>query len=103
MSGRPDLRKQNRIAKWFPDMSEVTLLVLDADPTRLAWAGCTGRARILHADESTLAGQLPLADVLLVWDFTSHAVRARLAGRGPAAALGAHRERRAWTVCSAPN
>ena len=40
-----------------------------------------------------LAERLPRADVLLVWDFTSHAVRDGVAGRGPAAALGAHGER----------
>lgn len=63
-------------------MSDVTLLVLDADPPpRLG--SLTGRARILHADESTLAAQLPLADVLLVWDFTSHAVRHAWPGPGP--------------------
>lgn len=58
-----------------------TLLVLDADPPpRLG--RLTGRARIVHADESTLAGQLPYADVLLVWDFASHAVRAAWPGEG---------------------
>ncbi|MDG4858419.1 D-2-hydroxyacid dehydrogenase [Streptomyces sp. T-3] len=62
--------------------SEVTVLVLDADPPpRLG--KLTGRARILHADESTLGAQLPLADVLLVWDFTSHAVRRVWPGEGP--------------------
>jgi len=60
----------------------ITLLVLDADPPpRLG--RLTGRARIVHADETTLAGQLPDADVLLVWDFTSHAVRAAWPGEGP--------------------
>ncbi|MBC2905007.1 D-2-hydroxyacid dehydrogenase [Streptomyces cupreus] len=55
-------------------MTTPTLLVLDADPLpRLG--RLTGRARIEHADETTLAGKLPHADVLLVWDFTSHAVR----------------------------
>ncbi|MFL4904335.1 D-2-hydroxyacid dehydrogenase [Streptomyces sp. MMS24-I2-30] len=59
-----------------------TLLVLDADPLpRLG--RLTGRARVVHADESTLAGLLPTADVLLVWDFTSHAVRAAWPGGGP--------------------
>ncbi|GHB28628.1 D-2-hydroxyacid dehydrogenase [Streptomyces chryseus] len=62
--------------------TEVTLLVLDADPPpRLG--RLTGRARILHGDESTLARQLPLADVLLVWDFTSDAVRRLWPGEGP--------------------
>ncbi|MET7452519.1 D-2-hydroxyacid dehydrogenase [Streptomyces sp. NPDC005574] len=58
-----------------------TVLVLDADPLpRLG--RLTGRARIEHADESTLAARLPRADVLLVWDFTSHAVRAAWPGEG---------------------
>ncbi len=63
-------------------MTTPTLLVLDAEPLprlgRLA-----GRARIEHADESTLAERLPHADVLLVWDFTSHAVRRAWPGEGP--------------------
>ncbi|MFH0519635.1 D-2-hydroxyacid dehydrogenase [Streptomyces sp. M41] len=59
-----------------------TLLVLDADPLpRLG--RLTGRARVEHADESTLAERLPRADVLLVWDFTSHAVRHAWPGEGP--------------------
>lgn len=59
-----------------------TLLVLDADPLpRLG--RLTGRARVEHADESTLAERLPHADVLLVWDFTSHAVRHAWPGDGP--------------------
>ncbi|MFI6933330.1 D-2-hydroxyacid dehydrogenase [Streptomyces sp. NPDC050287] len=59
-----------------------TVLVLDADPLpRLG--KLTGRARIEHADASTLAERLPSADVLLVWDFTSHAVRAAWPGEGP--------------------
>jgi phosphoglycerate dehydrogenase-like enzyme len=63
-------------------MSEATLLVLDAEPLpRLG--RLTGRARVLHADASTLAEQLPLADVLLVWDFTSDAVRRAWPGKGP--------------------
>ncbi|MGW2231553.1 D-2-hydroxyacid dehydrogenase [Streptomyces formicae] len=65
-------------------MSESTVLVLDAQPPepppRLG--KLTGRARILHADASNLAGQLPLADVLLVWDFSSHAVRDAWPGEG---------------------
>ncbi|MGA5260776.1 D-2-hydroxyacid dehydrogenase [Streptomyces griseoincarnatus] len=63
-------------------MTTPTLLVLDAEPLprlgRLA-----GRVRIEHADESTLAERLPHADVLLVWDFTSHAVRRGWPGEGP--------------------
>ncbi|GAA2615642.1 D-2-hydroxyacid dehydrogenase [Streptomyces axinellae] len=63
-------------------MSETCVLVLDAEPLprldRLA-----GRARVVHADEHTLAGQLPGADVLLVWDFLSDAVREAWPGEGP--------------------
>ncbi|GAA3256537.1 D-2-hydroxyacid dehydrogenase [Streptomyces labedae] len=63
-------------------MTTPTLLVLDAEPLprlgRLA-----GRVRIERADESTLAERLPHADVLLVWDFTSHAVRRAWPGEGP--------------------
>ncbi|MFF3307111.1 D-2-hydroxyacid dehydrogenase [Streptomyces sp. NPDC002952] len=62
--------------------SGTTLLVLDAEPLpRLG--RLTGRVRIEHADESTLAERLPRADVLLVWDFTSHAVRHAWPGEGP--------------------
>ncbi|MGP4047466.1 D-2-hydroxyacid dehydrogenase [Streptomyces sp. 2A115] len=66
-----------------PHMAEkTTLLVLDAEPPpRLG--RLTGRVRIEHADESTLASLLPAADVLLVWDFTSHAVRRAWPGEGP--------------------
>jgi phosphoglycerate dehydrogenase-like enzyme len=63
-------------------MSVPTLLVLDADPLpRLG--RLTGKARIEHADETTLAERLPSADVLLVWDFTSTAVRDAWPGEGP--------------------
>jgi len=63
-------------------MTSPTLLVLDADPLpRLG--RLTGRVRIEHADASTLAARLPSADVLLVWDFTSHAVRHAWPGEGP--------------------
>lgn len=63
-------------------MTAPTLLVLDADPLpRLG--RLTGRARIVHADPGTLAERLPQADVLLVWDFTSHAVREAWPGEGP--------------------
>ncbi|MEV7243834.1 D-2-hydroxyacid dehydrogenase [Streptomyces sp. NPDC093248] len=59
-----------------------TLLVLDADPPpRLG--RLTGRARIEHTDAAGLASRLPDADVLLVWDFTSHAVREAWPGEGP--------------------
>ncbi|MFC8916268.1 D-2-hydroxyacid dehydrogenase [Streptomyces sp. NPDC047821] len=59
-----------------------TLLVLDADPPpRLG--RLIGRADVRHASEETLAAALPAADVLLVWDFTSDAVRAAWPGDGP--------------------
>ncbi|RST12201.1 D-2-hydroxyacid dehydrogenase [Streptomyces sp. WAC05374] len=58
-----------------------TLLVLDADPPpRLG--RLIGRADVRHASEETLAAALPAADVLLVWDFTSDAVRAAWPGDG---------------------
>ncbi|MER6248146.1 D-2-hydroxyacid dehydrogenase [Streptomyces griseorubiginosus] len=63
-------------------MSVPTLLVLDDDPLpRLG--RLTGRARVEHADATTLAERLPFADVLLVWDFTSTAVRDAWPGEGP--------------------
>lgn len=63
-------------------MTEPTLLVLDAEPPpRLG--SLTGRTRILHTDASGLAGLLPQADVLLVWDFLSDAVRDAWPGEGP--------------------
>jgi phosphoglycerate dehydrogenase-like enzyme len=63
-------------------MTLPTLLVLDAEPLpRLG--RLTGRARIEHADGTTLADRLPHADVLLVWDFTSPAVREAWPGGGP--------------------
>ncbi|EKX68397.1 D-2-hydroxyacid dehydrogenase [Streptomyces ipomoeae] len=59
-----------------------TLLVLDAEPPpRLG--RLTGRVTIEHADASTLAERLPSADVLLVWDFASPAVREAWPGDGP--------------------
>ncbi|AVV42441.1 hydroxyacid dehydrogenase [Streptomyces sp. P3] len=59
-----------------------TLLVLDADPPpRLG--RLTGRVRVVHTDEASLAERLPAADVLLVWDFTSRAVRDAWPGEGP--------------------
>ncbi|MFF4830686.1 D-2-hydroxyacid dehydrogenase [Streptomyces sp. NPDC001315] len=63
-------------------MTAPTLLVLDADPPpRLG--RLTGRARIVHADAGSLARHLPDADVLLVWDFASTAVRDAWPGEGP--------------------
>ncbi|MGW0705143.1 D-2-hydroxyacid dehydrogenase [Streptomyces sp. NPDC002643] len=59
-----------------------TLLVLDAEPLpRLG--RLTGRVTVEHADASTLAERLPYADALLVWDFTSRAVREAWPGDGP--------------------
>ncbi|MFF8730313.1 D-2-hydroxyacid dehydrogenase [Streptomyces sp. NPDC015171] len=59
-----------------------TVLVLDADPPpRLG--RLTGHARIVRTDAAHLAERLPAADVLLVWDFTSHAVRRAWPGGGP--------------------
>ncbi|MEU6090517.1 D-2-hydroxyacid dehydrogenase [Streptomyces sp. NPDC047085] len=66
----------------MPIPTRPTLLVLDADPPpRLG--RLTGRARILHTDADGLAGLLPEADVLLVWDFTSTAAREAWPGDGP--------------------
>ncbi|WP_338779303.1 D-2-hydroxyacid dehydrogenase [Streptomyces sp. DG1A-41] len=59
-----------------------TLLVLDTEPLpRLG--RLTGHARIEHTDAEGLAARLPRADVLLVWDFTSRAVRDAWPGEGP--------------------
>ncbi|MFJ2175754.1 D-2-hydroxyacid dehydrogenase [Streptomyces sp. NPDC087851] len=63
-------------------MPPPTLLVLTADPPpRLG--RLTGHARITSVDADGLAAQLPLADALLVWDFTSDAVRDAWPGTGP--------------------
>ncbi|GHF25333.1 D-2-hydroxyacid dehydrogenase [Streptomyces griseoluteus] len=63
-------------------MTLPTLLVLGADPPpRLG--RLTGRARVLHTDDEGLAALLPEADVLLVWDFRSRAVRDVWPGEGP--------------------
>ncbi|MEV6394909.1 D-2-hydroxyacid dehydrogenase [Streptomyces sp. NPDC051907] len=63
-------------------MSVPTLLVLAADPPpRLG--RLTGRAQVVTVDERSLADRLPYADVLLVWDFTSDAVREAWPGEGP--------------------
>ncbi|MGW1812782.1 D-2-hydroxyacid dehydrogenase [Streptomyces sp. NPDC002125] len=63
-------------------MTTPLILVLDTDP-RPRLGRLTGRARVRYADERTLAGALPEADVLLVWDFTSDAVREAWPGDGP--------------------
>lgn len=63
-------------------MSAPTVLVLDAEPLpRLG--RLTGRARVVHTGEGALAGLLPTADVLLVWDRSSCAVREAWPGGGP--------------------
>jgi phosphoglycerate dehydrogenase-like enzyme len=65
----------------FLPMTQPCLLVLDADPLpRLD--RLSGRARVVHADEKTLVEHLPDADVLLVWDFLSDAVRHAWPGTG---------------------
>ncbi|WP_101254669.1 D-2-hydroxyacid dehydrogenase [Streptomyces barkulensis] len=43
----------------------------------------SGRARVEYADEGSLAALLPAVDALLVWDFTSDAVRRAWPGPGP--------------------
>ncbi|MER5882771.1 D-2-hydroxyacid dehydrogenase [Streptomyces sp. NPDC001941] len=64
-----------------PARSLPVLLVLDGDPPpRLG--RLTGRVRVRHTDASGLAAELPGADVLLVWDFTSDAVREAWPGPG---------------------
>ncbi|MCX5140437.1 D-2-hydroxyacid dehydrogenase [Streptomyces sp. NBC_00338] len=63
-------------------MPEPVLLVLDADPPPRLGA-LTGRVRLRHTDGPGLARALPGADALLVWDFTSDAVRAAWPGDGP--------------------
>lgn len=62
-------------------MSETCVLVLDAEP-RPRLDRLAGRARVVHADEKSLATRLPEADVLLVWDFLSDAVRDAWPGPG---------------------
>ncbi len=62
-------------------MPDPVLLVLDADPSpRLG--RLTGRVDVRYADAGTLAERLPAADVLLVWDFASDAVRDAWPGPG---------------------
>lgn len=65
-------------------MPEPVLLVLSASravpPPRLG--KLTGRARIRYVDEATLPAELPHCDALLVWDFTSRAVRGAWPGAG---------------------
>ncbi len=62
-------------------MPDPVLLVLDAaPPPRLG--RLTGRADVRYADSGSLAGLLPAADALLVWDVASDAVRAAWPGPG---------------------
>ncbi|MGP2436844.1 D-2-hydroxyacid dehydrogenase [Streptomyces sp. JW3] len=58
------------------------VLVLDADP-RPRLGRLTGRAVVEYVAPAALAGRLPSADVLLVWDFFSDAVRRAWPGPGP--------------------
>ncbi|MEV6164728.1 D-2-hydroxyacid dehydrogenase [Streptomyces sp. NPDC052052] len=63
-------------------MPAPTLLVLDTAPSpRLG--RLTGRTCVRYTDEAGLAARLPEADVLLVWDVASDAVRAAWPGDGP--------------------
>lgn len=71
--------------KGFHPMSKADLpsvLVLGDQPEPRLGA-LTGRARVRFVDETSLASQLPSADVLLVWDFTSTAVRGAWPESGP--------------------
>ncbi|MBW8090574.1 D-2-hydroxyacid dehydrogenase [Streptomyces hygroscopicus subsp. hygroscopicus] len=62
-------------------MSESTVVVFgDQPPVRLDRVA--DRARVLVCDETSLPEVLPAADVLLVWDFTSDAVRDAWPGEG---------------------
>ncbi|MEV8454420.1 D-2-hydroxyacid dehydrogenase [Streptomyces sp. NPDC052095] len=62
-------------------MPEPTVLVLDTAPSpRLG--RLTGRARVRYTDGAGLPALLPTADVLLVWDFASDAVRDAWPGDG---------------------
>ncbi|MGW1884329.1 D-2-hydroxyacid dehydrogenase [Streptomyces sp. NPDC001970] len=58
------------------------LLVLEADPPPRLGA-LAGQVDIRYADGRRLAAELPHADALLVWDFTSDAVRRAWPGPGP--------------------
>ncbi|WP_431771148.1 D-2-hydroxyacid dehydrogenase [Streptomyces cucumeris] len=63
-------------------MSECTVVVFgDQPPVRLD--RLAGRARVVVCDEESLPRALPTADVLLVWNFTSDAVRDAWPGEGP--------------------
>ncbi|ASQ94869.1 D-2-hydroxyacid dehydrogenase [Streptomyces sp. 11-1-2] len=63
-------------------MSESTVVVFgDQPPVHLDRVA--DRAKVLVCDEYSLPQALPAADVLLVWDFTSDAVRDAWPGEGP--------------------
>ncbi|MBP8536226.1 D-2-hydroxyacid dehydrogenase [Streptomyces sp. MK37H] len=63
-------------------MSESTVVVFgDQPPVHLDRVA--DRAKVLVCDENSLPQALPTADVLLVWDFTSDAVRDAWPGEGP--------------------
>ncbi|OPF77774.1 hydroxyacid dehydrogenase [Streptomyces antioxidans] len=63
-------------------MSESTVVVFgDQPPVHLDRVA--DRAKVLVCDENSLPQALPAADVLLVWDFTSDAVRDAWPGEGP--------------------
>ncbi len=82
-------RNRSALPNGFPLMTEPRVLVLvSAGPT----AGPTvppalqrldGRARVTFGDEKSLVEALPDADVLLVWDFSSDALRSAWPGGGP--------------------
>lgn len=57
------------------------VLILDDQPLP-DLSALDGRAEILHSDEESLASQLPSADVLLVWNFTTDAVKRAWPGEG---------------------
>lgn len=63
-------------------MSETHVLVLEAEPLP-SLDRLKGRATVSYADTATLPQLLPSADVLLVWDFLSDAVRRAWPGAGP--------------------
>ncbi|MFK0116987.1 D-2-hydroxyacid dehydrogenase [Streptomyces sp. NPDC090994] len=63
-------------------MARPAVLVLDASP-RPRLGRLTGRASVEYVDGAGLAARLPSADVLLVWDFRSDAVRRAWPDGGP--------------------
>ncbi|MBU7598764.1 D-2-hydroxyacid dehydrogenase [Streptomyces sp. P38-E01] len=58
------------------------VLVLDDEPLP-DLSPLSGRAEVLHSDGGSLPSLLPEADVLLVWNFTTDAVKDAWAGKGP--------------------